>query len=121
MAVSFIGGGNRGKNTELSQVIDKLYHIMLYTSSWSKFELTTSVVICTDYICSCKYNYHIDGEEVSGNLKELILGEWKNCSCDHFIITSRRNPTEINEPNQKQELPVAAMFINRSGRNVQSL
>jgi hypothetical protein len=54
-------------------------------------------VIGTDYICSCKYNYHIDGEEVSGNLKELILGEWKNYSCDHFIITSRRNPTEINE------------------------
>jgi len=31
---------------------------MLYTSPWSRFELTTSVVIGTDCIGSCKYNYH---------------------------------------------------------------
>ena len=46
------------KTTDLSQVTDKLYHIMLYTSPWSRFELTTSVVIGTDCIGSCKYNYH---------------------------------------------------------------
>ena len=45
------------KTTDLSQVTDKLYHIMLYTSPWSRFELTTSVVIGTDCIGSCKiYN-----------------------------------------------------------------
>jgi hypothetical protein len=44
------------KTTDLSQVTDKLYHIMLYTSPWTSFELTTSVVIGTDCICSCK-NY----------------------------------------------------------------
>ena len=33
------------KTTDLPQVTDKLYHIMLYTSPWSRFELTTSVVI----------------------------------------------------------------------------
>ena len=42
----------------LLQVTDKLYHIMLYTSPWSRFELTTSVVIGTDCIGSCKSNYH---------------------------------------------------------------
>ena len=47
------------KTTDLSQVTDKLYyHIMLYTSPWSRFELTTSVVIGTDCIGSLKYNYH---------------------------------------------------------------
>jgi hypothetical protein len=46
------------KTTDLSQVTDKLYYIMLYTSPWSRFELTTSVVIGTDCIGSCKSNYH---------------------------------------------------------------
>ena len=60
--VSLIGGGNqrtrRKQTTDLSQVTDKLYHILLYTSPWSRFELTTSVVIGTDCIGSCKSNYH---------------------------------------------------------------
>jgi hypothetical protein len=47
------------KTTDLSQVTDKLYHIMLYTSPWSRFELTTSVVIGTDCIGSCKSNYYM--------------------------------------------------------------
>ena len=47
------------KTTDLSQVTDKLYHIMLYSSPWSRFELTTSVVIGTDWIGSCKSNYHM--------------------------------------------------------------
>jgi hypothetical protein len=34
------------------------YHIMLYPSPWSRFELTTSVVTDTDCIGSCKSNYH---------------------------------------------------------------
>ena len=46
------------KTTDLSQVTDKLYHIMLYTSTRSRFELTASVVIGIDCIGSCKSDYH---------------------------------------------------------------
>jgi hypothetical protein len=46
------------KTTDLLQVTDKLYHMILYISPWSRFELTTSVVIGTDCIWSCKFNYH---------------------------------------------------------------
>ena len=46
------------KTTDLSQVTNKRYHIMLYTSPWSRFELTIPVVIGTDCTGSCKSNYN---------------------------------------------------------------
>jgi hypothetical protein len=49
---------NLEKTIDLSQVTGKLYHIMLYTSLWLRFQLTTSVMIDTDCIGSCKSNYH---------------------------------------------------------------
>ena len=46
-----------GAPGDLSQVTDKLYRIMLCTSPWSRFELTTSVMDDTDCTGSCKSNY----------------------------------------------------------------
>ena len=44
---------------ETTRVTDKVYHIMLYTSTWSRFELTTLVVIGTDCIGSCESNFQM--------------------------------------------------------------
>ena len=46
------------KTTDLSQVTDTLYYKMLFTPPSLRFELTTSVVIGTDYIGSCKFKHH---------------------------------------------------------------
>ena len=67
------------KTTDLSQVTDKLYHIMLYTSPWSRFELTTSVVIGTDYIDSGKSNYHTI-TAMMAPLSNRCLVKWDKCS-----------------------------------------
>ena len=64
VAVSFIGGGSGENHRPIAshwQTVSHTKNVMLYlyTSPLSRFELTTSVVEGTDYIGSCKSNYHM--------------------------------------------------------------
>ena len=83
----------------------KLYHIMLYRGrfTWAVFELTTTVVIRTDRICSYKSNYHTITTTPTSQFKEMCLNwymvdkwhaKWQQCKfkslCKACIIQSLR-------------------------------
>jgi len=59
--LSFIVGGKPEypvKTTDLSQVTNKLYHIMLYRVNLPLAGFEHTVLIGTEWICSYKSNYH---------------------------------------------------------------
>ena len=82
MAVSFIGGGNWRKPPICRKSRDKLYHIMLYRVhlACAGFELTTLVVIGTDYTGSCKSNYHTITTSTAPNKK---YDTWRTSQLQH--------------------------------------
>ena len=60
---SSIGGGNRSTQKKTQTCRKSLTNFITlccieYTLPWVGFKLTTLVVIGTDYIGSCKFNYH---------------------------------------------------------------
>ena len=86
------------ETTDLSQVevTDKLYSIMLYTSPWSRFELTTSVVIDTYCIGSSKSNDHghdklvwILSKAILFNLKTQHYHEKQTSTGSNELITNK--------------------------------
>ena len=77
--------------------LSTLYHIMLYTSPWSRFELTTSVVIGTDCIGNCKSNYHTVTETTAHIVLKNML--WKESS-----LQSDVNIVQYNQQNKQLSL-----------------
>ena len=74
------------KTTDLSQVTDKLYLIMLYTSPWAGFKLEISVVIGTDYLGSCKFNYHTRGRR---GCDRMVVGNIVESGAKHHQTTNK--------------------------------
>jgi hypothetical protein len=79
--ISFISGGNqstRRKPPTCKSLTNFIACCCIeYTSSWAGFELTTLVVICTDYKGSCKPNYYtITTTTTSKWTTELTFNIW---------------------------------------------
>jgi hypothetical protein len=90
VAISFIGGGNRRNQRKPPTCRKSLINfiiIMLYTSPWSRFELTTWVVIDTDVWLIKK-----------SSLYSLIF---KN-----VVLTSSWKVRKYQRSNQKPNLPI---------------
>jgi hypothetical protein len=112
VAVSFIGGGNQRTWRKHRPVAShwQTYHIMLYTSPWSRFELTTSVVIGTDWIGSCKSNYY--------TITTTTAPSWYMSFCELYYI---RIYHVLKPDFYKQSLQSLMVFITSNYHDKQGL
>jgi hypothetical protein len=103
IVVGFNYGTTRKKTTDLSQVTNKLDHIVLYTSPWSGFELKTLVVICTNCTGSCKSNFHT----ITAITAPELFWLYPKCSGQRFlsVLINRNNCHIIVESGAKPPVP----------------
>ena len=91
------------KATDLSEVTNKLYHIMFIKYTWSRtgFELTTSGVIDTGCIGSYKYNYHTITTTTAPVLLEIQLIHFQRSNRQAFLILAEQSRHKIRQCNQQ--------------------
>jgi hypothetical protein len=93
--------GGKPPTCHKSLTIFTTYYCIEYTSHWTGFEITTSVVIGTDCIGSCKSNYHIKDLWQVGGLPPGTLVSSTN-KTDHQDITEILLKVALNtiKPNE---------------------
>jgi hypothetical protein len=108
--VTFCSRRTRWKPSACRKSLTHFYHIMLCTSPWARFELTTSVVIGTDCIGSCKSNYHTITVTTAPyiNMQQFSVRKFKK-----YISQTCHNPegNHLGSPN------CAYSFVCRFGRH----
>ena len=94
VAVSFIGGGDPEKITACRKSLTIFYQLMLCTSPWEGVETTTSVLIGTDCIGSCKSNYHTI-MTTTARCVCVIKGKVVCCLLKHAILLKTKDRISI--------------------------
>jgi hypothetical protein len=104
------------RNRQVFYFMDKLYHIMLYRVrlTWTRFEHTTLVVICTDCIGSYKLNYH------------TITTTTAPQKCNHlfynlsFILETTNRHHHINWSKSQTDYAVLKILLCQNRNNILS-